>query len=145
MLLENGSFVLALDGAHMALYRNLGKALHIELELIEQDQHSVPETAELGRDRPGRTFSSKSNRRSGYETTDLHSQEEDRFIRRCIERLNDLAVTERKPAVILAPPDALGIARKYYSPALHKLIVEEIYRDYSTKTAAEVATCLAKY
>lgn len=145
MLVENGSFVLTLNGGHMALYRNLGKALHVDLELLEQDQHLVPETAELGRDKPGRAFSSKGSRRSGYETTDLHSQEEERFIKQCVDRLNKLAAAEGKPAIILAPPDALGIARKYYSPALRKLIVEEVYRDYSTKTAPEVAAFLAKY
>ncbi|MEW4466642.1 host attachment protein [Parasphingorhabdus sp. JC815] len=145
MLVENGSFILALNGARMALYQNLGKALHVDLELLEQDQNLVPEMAELGRDRPGRTFYSKSSKRSGYEATDLQSQEEERFIKQSISRLEELAVKAQKPAIILAPPEALGFARKYYSPALRKLIDEEIYRDYATKPASEISAFLAEY
>ncbi len=145
MLVENGSYILALNGANMVLYRNLGRALHVELELVEQKRQHVPETVELGRDRPGRSFERVGSRRSGYETTDLHSQEEERFIMQCVARLDELATAERKPAIILAPPDALGIARKHYSPALRKLIAEEIYRDYSKQPAKDVAAFLAGY
>lgn len=145
MLVENGSYILALNGANMALYRNLGKALHVDLELLEQKRHHVPETAELGRDRPGRSFERVGARRSGYEATDLHSQEEERFIKQWVDRLGELAAADRKPAIVLAPPDALGIARKHYSPALSNLIAEEIYRDYSRRPAKDIAAFLADY
>ena len=145
MLIDNGSYILALNGANMALYRNLGKALHVELELVEKKRQHVPETAELGRDRPGRSFERVGSRRSGYETTDLHSQAEERFIRQCVSRLDELATAEHKQVIILAPPDALGIARKHYSLALRKLIAEEIYRDYSARPAKDVAAFLADY
>jgi len=145
MLIDNGTYIMALNGANMALYRNLGKALHVDLELVEQKEQYVPETAELGRERPGRSFSRIGDHRSGYENTDLHSQEEEQFIRQCVNRLDELAAAERKPVIILAPPDAIGTARKHYSPALRKLIAKEIDRDYSTHSAKELAGFLAKY
>lgn len=145
MLIDNGCYILALNGANMALFRNLGKALHVDLELVEQKEHYVPETSELGRERPGRSFSRIGNHRSGYEHADLHSQEEEQFIKEAIDRLEELATAENKPAIILAPPNALGIARKYYSPTLRKLISQEIDRDYSTRSAKEVSGFLARY
>lgn len=145
MLVDNGTLVMALNGANMTLYRNLGKALHVDLELVEEKEQYAPETAELGRERPGRSFSRMSDHRSGYESTDLHSQEEEQFIKTCLGRLHELATAKQKPVIILAPPDALGTARKYYSPALKALIVKEIDRDYSTHSMKDVAAFLAKY
>ncbi|MEO9133034.1 MAG: host attachment protein, partial [Sphingomonas sp.] len=145
MLVQNNSLVLALNGGNMALYRNLGKALHVELELLEETRQHVPETADLGRDRPGRSFESVGARRSGYEAPDLHSREEEQFIKRSVGRLADLATANGNPVIVLAPPDALGIARKCYSPALRKLIADEIDRDYSGRSATDVAAFLAAY
>lgn len=145
MLVDNGTLVLAFNGARATFYRNLGKALHVELELIAEDRQPVPETAELGRDRPGRSFERTGQRRSSYETTDLHSQAEESFIRRCVERLGQLVAQERKPAIVIAPPEALGIARGHYSADLKKSIAREIDRDYSSRPAKDVAALLADY
>ncbi|MEW4468310.1 host attachment family protein [Parasphingorhabdus sp. JC815] len=145
MLIDNGTYILVLNGATMTVYRNLGKALHVDLELVEQKEQFTPETSELGRDRPGRSFSRVGDHRSGYKNTDLHSQEEEQFIKESVARLDALATAEQKPAIILAPPEALGIARKHYRPALQKLITKEIDRDYSTHPAKEVAAFLADY
>ena len=145
MLVANDTLVLTINGANMAIFSNRGKALHVDLEQLEEEHQPVAETAELGRDRPGRSFESSGARRSGYEATDLHTREEDRFIQQGIDRLGELAVKEGKPVIVIAPPDALGVARKMYSPELSKLVVAEIDRDYSTRPARDVSVFLASY
>ena len=57
--------------------------------------------------------------------------------------MRELAIEDRRQAIILAPPDAFGIVHKHYSPALGKLTVEENYRDYSVRSAKNVAAFLA--
>ena len=46
------------------------------------------------------------------------------FIMQCVSQLHKLATAERKQVVILVPPDALGIARKHYSPVPAKANLE---------------------
>jgi protein required for attachment to host cells len=145
MLLDQGTLVLVLDGARMSLYRNLGKALHAKLELLNEKQQHIAETAQLGADSPGRSFSSVGERRSAYSETDLHSQEEESFIKDCLEKLESIIVADKKPAVIIAPPRALGIARNQYSAALRTAVVAEIDRDYAARPAQDVATLLSVY
>jgi protein required for attachment to host cells len=145
MLVANKALVLAINGANMAIFSNRGKALHVDLEPLEESHQPVPETAELGRDRPGRSFESAGVRRSGYETHDLHTREEDRFIKQGIDRLEELAAKEGRPVIVIAPPDALGAARKMYSAELRKLVVEEIDKDYSTRPANDVSAFLASF
>lgn len=145
MLVPNKALVLTINGANMAIFSNRGRALHVDLEQLEERHQPVPETAELGRDRPGRSFERTSARRSGYETHDLHTREEDRFIKQGIDRLEELATREGRPVIVIAPPDALGAARKMYSADLRKLVVQEIDRDYSTRPADDVSAFLASY
>ncbi len=145
MLLDQGTLVLVLDGARMSLYRNLGKALHMKLELLNEKQQHIAESAKLGTDTPGRSFSSLGERRSAYSETDLHDQEEERFIKDCLEKLEKAVVDDRKPAVIIAPPRALGIARTHYSAPLRKAVLAEIDRDYAARPAQDVSTLLSIY
>jgi protein required for attachment to host cells len=145
MLLDQGTLVLVMDGARMSLYRNLGKALHANLELLNEKQQHIAETAKLGSDSPGRSFSSVGERRSAYSETDLHNQEEERFIKDCLEKLEKIVAEDKKPAVIIAPPRALGIARTHYSAPLRKAVLTEIDRDYAARPAQDVATLLSVY
>ncbi|MDZ7588118.1 MAG: host attachment protein [Parasphingorhabdus sp.] len=142
MLVDNGTLVMALDGANMLIYRNIGAALNCQLELIREKQQYVAATADLGADRPGRTFSSQGRRRSSYASSDLHQKSEEQFIRECLSQLEQLACEKTLPVIIIAPPTALGIARSSYSVKLAQLIAAEIDRDYTQRSATETARLL---
>lgn len=86
LLVETAIYIPALNSANMALSRHLGSALHVALELVH-----VPETAELGLDKPGRSFERVGSRRCGYETVDLNSQKEERLIMQCVSWLSKIA------------------------------------------------------
>jgi protein required for attachment to host cells len=145
MLLEHGTLVLVLDGAQMNLYRNTGKALNAELELLSEKRQHIAQTAQLGSASPGRSFATVSDRRSAYESNDLHGQEEERFIKDSVDRLSETVLQDKRPAIIIASPIALGIARKHFSAALRKALVAEIDRDYAARPAKDVAALLSAY
>jgi protein required for attachment to host cells len=68
--------------------------------------------------------------RSGVEQTDWHDRDEQEFLKALAARL-DKAVQAKDVAhlVIVAPPRALGVLRKAFSPHVRDAIVTEIDKD----------------
>lgn len=145
MLIDNDAIILVFNGGQMGLYRNIGNAPHTRLEQINEKKQHIAGTSSLGRQRPGRNFSSLNKRRNTYDDTDLHSQAEEKFIQECLKRL-DKELKEKDVAVVLvAPPTALGIARKYYSANIRKSIIAEINRDYASNSKVEIEKYLSAH
>jgi hypothetical protein len=82
MLVSHGAMILVIDGAKMSLLRNRGKDFAVDLELVEHGAKQAASTAEMGTDKPGRSFASAGRTRSAYQATDYHQAEEDDFDRR---------------------------------------------------------------
>jgi protein required for attachment to host cells len=143
MLIEHGTLVLAMDGGRMALYRNAGRGLGCSLELLCEQERKLAATADLGSDRPGRSFSSTTGRRSAVAQTDWHQQGENSFTEVAILTLEAKARDSNCPVIVIAPPTALGVARKHYGTALRKRVIAEIDRDYAARPAEEIAAMLA--
>ena len=142
MLVSHGAMILVIDGAKMSLFRNRGKDFAAELEMVEQSSKNAPNTAEMGTDKPGRSFSSKGRSRSAHEATDYHQVEEDDFAKAATEKLNTLAQQSSLEFIIVAAPRVLGVMRAHYSADLRKRLVAEIDKDYAGRPVADVAELL---
>ena len=147
MLIEHGTLILVLDGAHMALYRNAAHNLKCELELINERHHDTPKTADIGTSGPGRSFASGAgeSRRNTYETTDYHQQEENHFAAESIRLLEAKQREHKMPVILIAPPKILGVVRKKYGAELQQAIIAEIHHDYVQKSRHEIAELLVSY
>jgi len=145
MIVPNGTVVMVLDGAKMALYRNVGEAFAPELELLESVEEEIPSSAELGSDRPGRHFESMGTSRGAYEAPDYHQEEEARFAREAAGRLNLLAADEHVRLILIADPRILGLVRPQLDEATVERLAAQIDRNYAGRSARDVGELLAGY
>jgi protein required for attachment to host cells len=145
MLVRKDSKVIAVDGSRMAMFVNVGEAFAPVLELIEEHKNPSLRTSELGTDKPGRRFQSKSPHRGAYELTDLQQQEEDRFAIEVAEKIEKI-VTETKAGVVLvAAPRALGVIRKHLNTETSAQLLAEIPKAFGSNEAESLAKMLAKH
>lgn len=145
MLVSHGAMIMVMDGAKMSLFRNQGKDFSADLELIEREEKYTASTTELGADKPGRSFNSKRQNRSSYESTEYHKVEEDDFAKAATEKLNGLAQQSNLDFIVVAAPRVLGVMRQHYSANLRKRLVAEIDKDYAGRPALEIAKLLRQY
>ena len=145
MLVRKDSLIFAVDGTRMSTFRNVGEAFAPELELIEE--HKIPSlrTSELGTDRPGRSFQSKSPHRGAHELTDLQQQEEDRFTVEVAKRIDQSASKAKAGVVLIAAPRALGVIRKCLKPETSQRLIAEIPKAFGPDDAGPLAKMLAKH
>jgi protein required for attachment to host cells len=142
MLVPHGAMILVIDGGKMSLFRNRGKDFSADLELIEHGTNHTASTAELGTDKPGRSFSSAGRSRSAYQATDFHQAEEDAFATGAAAKLNNLAKQSNLDFIVVAAPHVLGVLRQHYSTDLRKRLIAEIDKDYAGRSTADVAALL---
>jgi protein required for attachment to host cells len=145
MLIAHNALIMALDGAHMSLFRNKGSVREPRLELLTEEARKTPSTAELGDDQPGRAFQSSGTARGAYETTDLHQQAEDEFTLEMAELLIFHMKDDSRQAFMIAPPHVLGLMRKHLPNDIRERLIAEIDKDYAGRTALEVAELLDKH
>lgn len=145
MLIAHDLLIMAVDGARMSLFRNKGSVREPQLELLVEEEHKSPSTAELGDDKPGRSFQSIGNARGAYETTDLHQQAEDEFALEMTELLVFHMHDDERRAVLIAPPHALGLMRKHLPKDIRERLIAEIDKDYAGRTTSEVTELLEKH
>jgi protein required for attachment to host cells len=145
MLVSHGAIILVIDGAKISLFRNRGRAYVVDLELIEREAKPAAHAAELGTDKPGRSFSSMGQGRSAYQSSDFHQAEEDTLTMAASEKLNTLAQDSNLDFFIVAAPHALGLMRRHYSTDLRKRLVAEIDKDFAGRSAADVADLLGRH
>jgi protein required for attachment to host cells len=144
MLIAHDALIMALDGARMSLFRNKGNEREPKFELLAEESRKTPSTADLGEDRPGRTFQSMSSARGTYETTDWHQQQEDEFAEEMAELFNFHMTDCARKGILIAPPKVLGTVRKYLHPDARARLIAEIDKDYAGRTALEIAELLDK-
>jgi protein required for attachment to host cells len=142
MLIAHDALIMTLDGARMALFRNTGNERDPKLELLTEECRKAPSTAELGDDRPGRTFQSVGAARGAYETTDWHQQQEDAFAVDMAELFNFHMTNDARKGVLIAPPKVLGTVRKHLHPETRERLIAEIDKDYAGRTALEIVELL---
>jgi protein required for attachment to host cells len=143
--LINNLWVLVCDGRKALLFQNAGDRVYPKLETRETFQHDVPPTRDLGTDGPGRFFSPADGRRSSAEPTDLHLEEEQRFLMTLARHLDRYATEHGiKDLVIAAPPRALGYLREKLPQHVRSLIRAELDKDYVAMPSYEIEKRLAR-
>jgi protein required for attachment to host cells len=144
MLIAHDALIMALDGAHMSLFRNKGNEREPKFELLAEESRKTPSTADLGEDRPGRTFQSVGSARGAYETTDWHQQQEDEFAEEMAELFNLHMADDSRKGILIAPPKVLGIVRKHLRADARSRLIADVGKDYAGRTALEIAELLDK-
>ncbi len=134
--------ILALDGARMSLFRNVGTTSAPNLKLVFKTELRSPATSELGDDRPGRTFQSLGRGRAAYEGADLHKRSEAEFIDDMAQIFCSHMKQPKQQAIVIAPPQVLGQVREHLQPAIRSRLVGEIGKDYAGETALQLLELL---
>src|SRR5262245_15069364 len=142
--IRQGDWVVVCDGKKALVLENAGDEKFLNLKTREVFDHPDAKTHELGTDAPGRSYSSVGHGRSAVEQTDLHAQEEEKFLRKLAAHL-DAAVKagEAKSLVIVAPPRALGLLRQAYSHSLRQALRAEVDKDFVKLPVHEIEKHLA--
>jgi len=137
--IARGEWVVVCDGGKALILENAGDARFPNLRTREAYEQKHPATHEQGSDAPGRAFSSVGGARSSVEQTDWHEQSERNFLKTLASRLNT-AVTAREvdSLIVVAPPRALGIIRRAYSPQVREAIRLELEKDYVSLPIPEI-------
>src|SRR5688572_20978080 len=86
--IDKGGWIVVCDGAKALVLENTGARMRPSLRTREVFDQPDLKTAELGTDKPGRSFNSVGSRRSAVEQTDWHEQEEERFLQRFADHLD---------------------------------------------------------
>ncbi|WP_339827681.1 host attachment protein [uncultured Parasphingorhabdus sp.] len=145
MLVRKDSKVIAVDGSRMAMFKNIGEAFAPVLELIEEHKNPSLRTSELGTDRPGRSFQSKSPSRGAHEQVDLQQQEEDRFVSEMAQRIEQIMSGPNAGIILVAAPRALGVIRKHLGPETSARLLAEIPKNFGPEDSEPLAKMLAKH
>jgi protein required for attachment to host cells len=137
-------WVVVCDGAKALVLENAGDEVFPNLKTKEVYAQEDPKTREQGTDAPGRVQQSVGTMRSSVEQTDWHDQAEATFLQDLAGRL-DAAVTagETKAVVLVAPPRALGVLRRSYSPRLRNALRAEVDKDLVKKPVHAIEKLLA--
>lgn len=144
MMITHNALILTADGGRFCLYRNCGRGLAIELELLAEASRSGSKTTELGRDAPGRTFQSAGKRRSAYEQSDLHDREEEEFVAVAASQLSGYATPSTCDIFLIADPKTLGRLRAQLPDPFQDRIVAEINRDFAMSRPEEIVQLLRR-
>ena len=138
--IDNGAWVVVCDGAKALVLVNEGNRKTPRLITREVYQQEDRKTREIGTDKPGRSFNSVDEQRSAMEQTDFHRQEEERFLSRLAERLDKAVLGgETRALIVVAPPRAIGVLRREFSPHVRGAVQAEVERDYVKMPVDEIA------
>lgn len=146
MQLQHGDWVMVGDGAKALFLRNEGNTLKPALQTVDVMETENAATRDQGTDRPGRAFSSASDRRSAHSQTDWHQLGETRFAGEIADKLYTAAQKGRYARlIIVAPPRALGDLRKAFHKEVSDRIVAEINKDLTMFPPEEIESALAAH
>ncbi|EPX87460.1 Protein required for attachment to host cell [Rubellimicrobium thermophilum DSM 16684] len=122
--LQNGTWVLVLDGEKALILRNTTDGQDPALEVVRKEEQDNPPDRDQKSDRPGRYYDAGApGAKSAYEETDYHRLEKERFAEQMAGILYKAAHGNRfERLVIVAGPQILGALR----PALHKEVAARI-------------------
>jgi len=135
---EHGDWVVVCDGKKALVLENAGDEKFLNLRTREVHEQPDLSTHEQGTDAPGRAISSD-GRRSAVEQTDWHDQEEQKFLHKLVGHLEtEFHAGKAKALVMIAPPRALGMLRKVYTPNLRGALRAEVDKDLVKLTLDEI-------
>ncbi|TAL80541.1 MAG: host attachment protein [Beijerinckiaceae bacterium] len=127
---RNRDWMVVCDDRKAIILENEGDAEYPILAVREVMEHASLANRDLDSDKPGRVWESATTARSAIEPADHHDLDEQSFLSDVAERLDALLAASRlQHLIMVAPPRALGVLRKLYSPALRSAIRAEVDQD----------------
>jgi protein required for attachment to host cells len=142
--IRHGDWIVVCDGRKALLLENEGDEVFANFKTHEVFEHETRANRELSSDRPGRVQEMTTTARSAIEPADYHLQEEAAFLTKISARLAVLVTAKTAHRIaIVAPPRALGILRKTYTPAVRAAICAEIDHDLVHLPVYEIEKHLA--
>jgi protein required for attachment to host cells len=142
--LARNARVLVVDGAHAKVLRNDAIPPAIDLKPMREAVEPAPASHELGRAPPPRTNDSM-GRRSAMEAPDYHQRAEDAFVAKVVSAMTeDLERGDFSQIVVAAPPSALAVLRKAWTPKLSKATVLELDKDLTHHTPRQIGDIIGK-
>jgi len=128
---HSGDWVIVCDGRKALILENSGDEKFPNLRMREVREHDDASTHSQGVDVPGRVHQSLTAARSAVEQTDWHDLAERNFLQALVRHL-DAALTGKlvDKLIVVAPPRALGVLRRAYTPALQHAVSVEIDKDW---------------
>ena len=145
MRIPHAAMVVVADGRKMLLFRNEGDEVYPKLEVVSHEEKIIPGAEDMGSDEPGSNQQFGGTIKSGYENTDFHQLEEDRFAVETADMLNKRALrNEFAKLIVVAPPKVLGALRKHYHKEVEGRILGEIAKDLTHRPTDEIETLIAK-
>lgn len=145
MKIAHGTIVLAADGEKALLFRNEGDEKYSLLQTLAHEEVADPATRDIGSDRPGRSFASVGDRRSGYGDNDWHRQTEDHFAGRAAELLEQATQGNDANLVIVAAPRFLGALRSCLPDKVRGRVIAEIDKDFAHRKTDDLAAAIADF
>ena len=139
------TWVVIADGARAFIMANTGPGSGLTLVPGSPHEHDTAKTAELGSDRPGRTFASthSGTRHAMEPKVDWHQFEEQKFAKDMAKLLD--AARNRKAfdhLVLVAPPHTLGDLRAALDKQTKALVTAEIAKDLTRHSIPDIPTHL---
>ncbi len=145
MDIPHNAHVLVIDGSKVLLFRNDGGVADPELCLVTHSEEESTATRDQGTSQPGKTQAGGGDARSGYEQTDFHQQDEDRFAAEAAEMLKREVLAGRiQTLIVVAAPRTLGELRKHYHAEVQKRVIGEISKDIVGRPTHEIAMLVAR-
>jgi protein required for attachment to host cells len=134
------TLVVITDGAKAVFYRNDGPGKGLTALDEFKMTNDAPPTREIMSDRPGRSFNSVGQGRSGMEPrTDAHDLEETKFAHGVLSQIE--AAMSRNVAdklVLVAAPRTLGEMRKAMPKSLANHLTATLDKDLTKTPASEL-------
>lgn len=137
--LDEGEWLVVLDGRKLLVFQNLGTPATPALECILERTGLSEPTRDMGEDRPGRVYQSVGGGRSAMESPDLHAEGERAFVEEAIRTLE--AKDREQPIaslVIAAPPKAMADVRRVLTGPLRQRVRLEIVADLINVPTADL-------
>lgn len=135
------TWVVIADGARAFIMANKGPGTGLTLVPGTLREKEVPKTAELGSDKPGRSFeSARTGIRHAMEPrVDWHQFEKQKFAHSMAKLLDEARTRNAFDRLVLvAPPDTLGELRAKLDKHTQALITAEIAKDLTKHPAHEL-------
>lgn len=151
--IPSGAWVVVGDGEKALFLRNDGDEVFPNLTVISQVRHENPPTREQGTDRPGRYEDAPRPQGggnpavqhvSGYEETDWHRLEKNRFAKELAELLYKAAHRGAYDKLIIAaPPVVIGELRKALHKEVEQRLVLDLAKELTNRTVDDIEKTIA--
>jgi protein required for attachment to host cells len=138
------TWVVIADGAKARIYAHQGRGSGLTAVEELSDSEARKPSRDLGADKPGRSFeSADTSRHAMAPRTDWHKEEKHKFLTSVAGHLEQAAQHGRfDAAVLVAPPEALGVLRKALGTKTAERVKGELAKDLTNTPEHDLPAAL---